>query len=545
MSSVGVDRQPELVSRSDAGIFAALLARPVILGLLLVVATVALYYPVHGHPFVNFDDNDYVYDNVQVQSGLSWDTVKWAFSTSVAANWHPLTWLSHALDCDLFGTSPAGPHDVNLGLHALDVVLLFWVLFRATGYAGRSFMVAALFALHPLNVESVAWIAERKTMLSAAFFLLALGAYRWYASQPRMGRYAVVALLFALGLMAKPQIIMLPFVLLLWDYWPLERISFPFNKEPVGLPPGEVYPARTFSWLLFEKLPLCVIALGSAAITIKAQHGARSWFPRSSRVGNAILSYGLYLRNTFWPSRLALMYPHPGASINWWRVSAAALVLIIINDLVITGRRYRYLSVGWCWYLVMLLPMLGIVQVGIQAMADRYAYLSVLGIFIMVCWGVAGWVEQKHLSASLLPWVSVIVLLALSLVGRRQIGYWQNNEFLWAHTLQVTKANWLAEDQLGAVLAMQGRVPEAMPHFYTAIALNPTDSTSNLAIGIYQLRRGDFADALDHYRVVVKDKSAKASALVQAYEGMSRAYQALGDTADEDESLQAAKRLSH
>jgi hypothetical protein len=545
MSSVGVHRQPELVSRPDAGTFAAFKARPMILGLLLVIATVALYYPVHGHPFLNFDDNDYVYNNSQIQSGLSWDTVKWAFSTSVAANWHPLTWLSHALDCDLFGTSPAGPHDVNVLLHALDAVLLFWVLLRATGYAGRSFMVAALFVVHPLNVESVAWIAERKTMLSAAFFLLALAAYRWYASQPNVGRYAVVALLFALGLMAKPQIIMLPFVLLLWDYWPLQRISFAFNKESARKPPGEVYPARSFSWLLFEKFPLCVIALASAAITIKAQHGARNWYPRTSRVGNAILSYGLYLRNTFWPSRLALMYPHAGASISWWQVSAAALVLIIITALVIAGRRYRYLSVGWCWFLVMLVPMLGIVQVGIQAMADRYAYLSVLGIFLMVCWGVADWAGQKHLSASLLPWVSVVVLLAVSFMGRRQLGYWQNNELLWSHTLQVTKVNWLAEDQLGAVLAMQGRVREALPHFYTAIAINPTDSTGNLVIGFYQLRRGEFADALDHYRIVIKDKSAKPSALAQAYEGMSRAYRALGDTADEEESLQAAKRLSH
>ncbi len=544
MSSVGVDRQPELVSRPDAGIFAALIARPVILGLLLVVATVTLYYPVHGHPFVNFDDNDYVYDNPQIQSGLSLETVKWAFTTSIAANWHPLTWLSHALDCQLFGDSPAGPHDVNVLLHVLDAVLLFWVLLRATGYAGRSFMVAALFALHPLNVESVAWIAERKTMLSAAFFLLALGAYRWYAHQPRVGRYAVVALLFALGLMAKPQIIMLPFVLLLWDYWPLQRISFPFNKESTQPRPAQAYPARTIWWLLCEKLPLCVIALASAAITIKVQHGARNWFPRTSRVGNAILSYGLYLRNTFWPSRLALMYPHAGASISWWHVSASALVLLIITALVIAGRRYRYLSVGWCWYLIMLLPMLGIVQVGIQAMADRYAYLSVLGIFLMVCWGVADWAAQKHLSASLC-WVSVVVLLAVSLMGRRQLGYWQNNELLWSRSVQVTKRNWLAEGQLGAVLAMQGRVREAMPHFYRAIAINPSDSTSNMAIAIYLQRRGDFAGALDHYRVVVKDKSAKASVLAQAYEGMSRAYEALGDTADEEESLQAAKRLSH
>ena len=530
MSSVGLERQPELSSRLNAGRFATLTAKPVILGLILVIVTLALYYPVHGHPFVNFDDNDYVYDNPQVQSGLSLATVKWAFSTSVAANWHPLTWLSHALDCQLFGTSPAGPHDVNVLLHALDAVLLFWVLLRATGYAGRSFMVAALFAVHPLNVESVAWIAERKTMLSAAFFLLALAAYRWYASQPSVSRYAVVAALFALGLMAKPQIIMLPLVLLLWDYWPLQRISFAFNKESTLKSPGEVYPARSIRWLLCEKIPLCVIALASAAITIKAQHGARNWFPRTSRVGNAVLSYALYLAKTFWPSRLALMYPHPGASINWWHVAVAALLLLIVTGLVIAGRRYRYLSVGWCWFLLMLVPMLGIIQVGIQARADRYAYLSVLGIFIMVCWGVADWAERKRVPVSSLFGTSVAVLLALALVGRHQIGFWSDNERLWKHTLEVTKSNWVAEDALGAVLAMQGRVREAMPHFYTAVAINPTDSSSNMAIGIYQLRRGDFADALDHYRVVLKDKSAKQSMLLQAYEGMARAYRALGDT---------------
>jgi protein O-mannosyl-transferase len=545
MSSACVSHEHKVASRPDAGIFATLIAKPIILGLLLVVVTVALYYPVHWHPFVNFDDNDYVYDNAQVQSGLSWDTVKWAFSTSVAANWHPLTWLSHALDCQLFGDSPAGPHDVNVLLHALDAVLLFWVLLRATGCAGRSFMVAALFAVHPLNVESVAWIAERKTMLSAAFFLLALAAYRWYASRPGVSRYAAVAALFGLGLMAKPQIIMLPFVLLLWDYWPLQRISFAFNKESAPKPPGETYPAKGIWWLLCEKLPLCVIALASAAITIKAQHGARNWFPRTSRVGNALLSYAQYLSKTFWPSRLALMYPHPGASINWWHVAAAALVLLVVTGLVIAGRNYRYLSVGWCWFLLMLVPMLGIVQVGIQARADRYAYLSVLGIFIMVCWGVSDWAERKRFPASSLAGASIAVLLALALVGLHQIGYWSNNELLWMHTLQITKSNWVAEDALGAVLAMQGRVREAMPHFYTAVAINPADSSSNMAIGIYQLRRGDFADALDHYRVVLKDKSVKQSMLFQAYEGMARAYRALGDTADEEECLQAANRLRH
>lgn len=545
MSSVGVSHKPEVVSRPKTGLFVALLARPMILGLLLVIATVALYYPVHGHPFTNFDDNDYVVGNPQVQSGLHWSTIKWAFSSSFAANWHPLTWLSHALDCQLFGKSPAGPHDVNVLLHALDAVLLFWVLLRATGYAGRSFMVAALFALHPLNVESVAWVAERKTMLSTAFFLLALAAYRWYAREPRVGRYSLVALMFALGLMAKPQIIMLPFVLLLWDYWPLERFSFAFNKTSSVRPQERVYPAKTILWLLLEKVPLGVIGLASAIVTMKVQHGARNWFPRTSRVGNAVLSYALYLGKTFWPSRLGLLYPHPGASISWWHVSAAAGVLLIITALVIVGRRYRYLSVGWCWFLGMLVPMLGIVQVGVQAMADRYAYLSVLGIFIMVCWGVSDWAAQKRFPATLLSGVSMVVLVALALVSRSQINYWSDNILLWTHTLQITKTNWLAEDELGSELAIKGRVREAMPHFYTVIKINPSDTTSNMAIGIYQLRRKDYADALDHFRIVVKDKNGKPNVLAEAYQGMAKAYHALGETAEEEECLESAKSLSH
>ena len=544
MSSVSVSRKPEVVAKPNSNPLAGLMNRPWILGLLLVIATVAVYYPVHGHPFLNFDDNDYVYDNPHVLDGLTPSTIKWAFTSSFAANWHPLTWLSHALDVQIFGTEPAGPHDVNVLFHALDAVLLFWVLWRATEYVGRSFMVAALFALHPLNVESVAWIAERKTLLSTVFFLLAMAAYRWYASQPRVGRYCVVASLFALGLMAKPQIIMLPVILLLWDYWPLKRISFAFNNDSEAGPGRTVYPAKTLGWLLLEKLPLCVIALASAVVTMKVQHGARNWFPRTARLGNAILSYALYLRNTFWPARLGTLYPHPGASISWWHVSAAGIVLLIITALVIAGRRYRYLSVGWCWFIVMLVPMLGLVQVGVQAMADRYTYLSVLGIFIMVCWGVSDWYERKRLPALALSGISVVVLLALALVGRHQLNYWSSNEALWAHTVQVTGPNWLAEDELGSVLAAHGKVPAAMPHFYRAIALNPMDGTSNMAIAIYQFRRRDYADSIDHYRAVVKYEQGKPKALLQAYEGMAEAYRALGDSADAEECLRDAKKLS-
>jgi tetratricopeptide (TPR) repeat protein len=350
-------------------------------------------------------------------------------------------------------------------------------------------------------------------------------------------------LLYALGLMAKPQVILLPFVLLLWDYWPLERISFAFNENPAAKPPPTVVPVHTWWWLLLEKIPLFAMGLSSAVITMKVQHGARNWFPRSSRAGNVFLSYMLYLRKTFWPSDLALFYPHPGASISWPHVVAAAVTLLFITGLVLFGRRYRYLSVGWCWFIGMLVPMLGIVQVGAQAMADRYTYLSVLGIFIMVCWGAADFAERRRFPTLLLPVVSVVVLLALALVCRHQIGYWDSNEAVWAHTLQITRRNPLAEDELGGALARQGRIKEAMPHFYTAIGIDPYDPLSNDAIAIYQLRRGDYADAIAHYNTVVKYEK-KPNRLRQAYLGMAAAYRGLGEAALQQEYLDEAKKLS-
>src|SRR5271165_55118 len=351
--------------------------QPLLLGLLLAVATAVVYYPVHTHPFANFDDGPYVYANPHVRAGLSWETVKWAFTsfgsvTPDVPDWHPVTWLSHALDTQIFGVDPAGPHDENLLLHVLNVVLLFWVLQQATGFAGRSAMVAALFALHPINVESVAWIAERKNLLSMTFFLLALGAYRWYASNPRAGRYLAVAFLFACGLMAKPQVITLPFVLLLWDYWPLRRM-FATGRPAVA---ETVMPARSFSWLVLEKLPLIALSAASAVVTIMAQQeaGAMSgphWQPFPIRIENAVVSYVRYVGKAFWPSHLALVYPHPGSSLPAWQVMTAPLLLLAVSALVVAARhRRRYLLVGWLWFLGTLVPMIGLVQVGVQAMAD-------------------------------------------------------------------------------------------------------------------------------------------------------------------------------
>ncbi len=521
--------------------WSALLDRPVILGLLLVLATVAVYYPVHGHPFVRYDDNDYIYENLHVQAGMSWHTVKWALTTSTASNWHPVTWMSHAFDCQLFGLNPAGPHDENLLLHALNALLLFWVLWRATGYAGRSFMVAALFALHPINVDSVAWIAERKNVLSMMFFLLALGAYRWYVNKPEVSRYIIVALLFAVGLMAKPQIITLPCVLLLWDYWPLGRM-FPGNRQSLPAASSNIK-RRSLLSLVGEKVPLFFIAAASALITMKVQHGARAWYPRPIRAGNAVLSYGLYLKKLVWPTGLAPMYPHPGMSLRWSFVVVSAVLLMVITILVILGRRHRYLPVGWFWFLGTLVPMIGIIQVGIQAMADRYAYVSFLGLFIMICWGVADWAREKRLPAAALPTVSCVLLLTLCATTRHQLDYWRTDVVLWTHTLQVTSRNSIAESELGTALAIEGRIEEAIPHFYNAIAIAPSDYLSHMGIGIYEMQRGNFAGAIAQYKEVVKNQNGKPNVLMHAYTDMAKAYRALGDNEEAQACLVQAGKL--
>ncbi len=521
--------------------------QPFFLGLLLAIATVALYYPVHGHPFVNYDDSLYVTDNIRVQSGISWDTVSWAFTTFDVGTWHPLTWLSHALDCQLFQLNPAGHHDVNLLLHAMNVVLLFWVLLRAAGYAGRSFMVAALFALHPINVESVAWIAERKNPLSMLFFLLALGAYRWYARGPRVGRYAVVAVLYALGLLAKPQVITFPFVLLLWDYWPLRRMFASARKSDSGTATQTIIPPRTLSQLLLEKLPLLALSAASAFMTMKAQHagGDKVWYPLSIRLENAIVSYAQYLRDAVWPTRLAVFYPHPGNSLGAWQVGGALLLLLAITALVIDRWRQRYLAMGWFWFLGTMVPMIGLEGVGyqgMQGMADRYAYLPFIGLFIMICWGVSEWAQRRHISTAWLAGLSFAVLLILTAVTHRQIGYWSDSATLWSRTLQVTNRNWLAENNLGKILMSQGRVEEGMSHFLKATEIYPADPVSNMNLGTYEQQRGNLPEAIERYQKALSS-SRDARLRFAALKNMGRAYSDLGDTAHAQECFAAAESL--
>jgi len=527
-----------------------------LLGLLLLVATVVVYYPVHTHPFANFDDGPYVFSNPHVRAGLSLDTVRWAFTsfgvvTPDVPDWHPLAWLSHALDTELFGFDPAGPHDENLFLHALNVVLLFWVLQRATGLTGRSVMVAALFALHPINVESVAWISERKNLLSMVFFLLALAAYGWYARKPQVGRYLVVAALFALGLMAKPQVITLPFVLLLWDYWPLQRMFAASATSEAQT--SAVFPERSLSWLVLEKLPLFAIATASAVITVKSQLAidgidVDKSMSFSIRLGNAIVSYVRYLRKAFWPSRLAPFYPHPGTSLAAWQVFAALVVLLAISALVVWRRRRRYLLVGWLWFLGTLVPMIGLVQVNRQAMADRYAYISFIGLFILVSWGVADFAEQRHLSLFWLRGASVAVLLLLAAVTYRQVGFWGDNLTLWSHALEVTQNNYFAENIVGSMLMDQGQAEAALPHLHAATEMNPSDPSAYMSIGAYDQQHGDPRQAIEQYQktIALTDSAVQKNLWLRSttFARMGSTYRQLGNLAQARQSFRQALEIN-
>lgn len=517
-------------------------SRIYLLSALLFVLSVGLYYPVKSHPFVNYDDNVYVTDNTHIQNGVTWDTVTWAFLSYEAGNWHPLTWLSHALDFQMFDQDAGGHHQTSMLLHAVNAVLLFWVLWRATGYGWRSFMVAALFAVHPINVESVAWISERKTVLSMMFFLLALGAYRWYVSNPKLGRYAVVAVLFALGLMAKPQIITFPFVLLLWDYWPLRRMAV---KK--GEPTASVFPQKSLLALVEEKLPLFGIAAASAVLTMKAQRAGGAVLslassPISVRLSNAIVSYVKYIEKALWPVDLAPMYPHPGNALPAWQVYGGLLILLAITIFVSERSSRRYLLVGWLWFLGTMVPMIGFVQVGRQAMADRYAYLPFLGLFIMVCWGLAEWADQKRVPRALLPTVSFLVVGALVLVTHRQIGYWADNVKLWRHTIEVTPPNYIAQDDLGGALMEQNHLEEAIGHFRQAAAIHPVDPISTFNIAFYDQQHGILQEAIEEYKKAIVLTTSQ-SLKIKALNNMGLAYRSLGDMVDAQRCFDAAKRM--
>jgi hypothetical protein len=476
--------------------------RIIIFCLLVVAATLASYNPVAHNQFTDFDDSVYILRNSQVQTGLSWDTVKWSFTTFHAGYWHPVTWLSHALDCQIFRLNPTGHHYVNLLLHAANAVLLFLLLWRATGLTWPSLVVSSLFALHPVNVESVAWVAERKNVLSMLFFLLALHAYDRYARSGRRSLYWSVAALFALGLMAKPQIVTLPFVLLLWDYWPLQRMFAGATANSRGT----VAP-RSFGFLVWEKWPLFILAAADSVITVIAQRAGAAVrtaaeVSLASRFENVFVSYARYLGELFWPVRLAPMYPHPGNSLSGLDVASAVALLLLISTLVLRWRDRRYLQVGWFWFLGTLVPMIGIVTVGEQAMADRFAYIPCIGVFVAVVWTLQEWVVAAPASGYRTrgAWIGGAAVVALFVLGSltyRQLAYWSDDETLWRYTLSVTERNYMAHDNLALALAKQGRSDEAVAEFRAANALHKYPPAQVLELALYELRVGHPQEAVE------------------------------------------------
>jgi protein O-mannosyl-transferase len=524
--------------------------RRLIFCLLLALTTIALYNSVTRAPFLNLDDQVYVTDNPQVRAGLTWNTVVWTFRTPEALDWHPMTWLSYALDSQMFGLNPAGYHTTSVLLHAANAVLLFLLLESATGLAWRSLAVAALFALHPINVESVAWIAERKTVLSMLFFLLALAAYGWYTRRPGIGRYLAVTVAYALGLMSKAQVITFPFALLLLDYWPLGRLApHPARPHEVGGEPAVAAAGLSFWKLIGEKVPWFALSAVSAVITLKTGGAAFNYMVLTDltraklslwlRLGNAALSYVKYLEKAFWPVNLAIVYPHLGRGISIPRAVLSAFAIGAVSILALIFRRRRPFLVGWFWFLGTLVPMIGLVDIGVHAMADRYAYIPLLGIFVIVSWGAADLIKRWHVPTGVAAAGTVAILLALGIALHRQVGYWSDNVSLWTHTLEITEANFTAEDNLAGALITQGRVEEALPHLLRARALRPDDPLSALNVATYLQMHGKYQAALDGYSTVVQlTKAPPLLAIARANSGY--AHYSLKQYGDAQQDFEAA-----
>jgi tetratricopeptide (TPR) repeat protein len=536
--------------------------RPLLVCGALALGVAVIYAPVRHFGFISFDDPQYVIDNPAVESGLGWDGLVWAFGAPHAANWHPLTWLSHMLDVSLFGLD-AGPHHVgNVVLHLLNALLLFAVLRAATGRDGASGFVAMVFAFHPLRVESVAWVAERKDVLSTCFWMLTLAAYVAWTRCGGARRWTLVLLAFTLGLLAKPMLVSLPVVLLLLDYWPLGR---------AGTRPS----ARRSLALAVEKAPLFVLAALAAAATVYAQGSggamvALDRIPPSARAANAAVSYLRYLAATVWPTRLAIFYPYR-AWPAWAGWGAAAVLVATTAIAVRVAPRRPYVLVGWLWYVVTLLPVIGLVQVGSQAMADRYTYVPQIGLLIAVAWGAVDALACRPHRTAALATATAIVASACVGLSVRQVRYWADTPTLFEHALAVTQGNYLAHLSLGAVLRDQGKADEARRHYVEALRLNPMSAAAQVnvanalpaeqraeaeahyrealrlspnlpeahnGLGLLLARTGRLDEAMEHYRLAIAAKPHGA----EAHANLGNALRTLGRYAEAADEYRAAIR---
>ena len=463
--------------------------------LLLAGLVLVAYSGVWNYPFIHLDDGVYVTNNTRVKLGLSWDNFKWALTNlEVANNWHPVTWLSHMLDCQLYGLSPVGHHLTNLVFHLANVLLLFAVLQQMTGAVWRSALVAALFGLHPLNVESVAWVAERKNVLSTLFWLLTLWAYLGYVRKPGWKRYLGMMGLLVLGLMTKQMLVTLPCVLLLLDYWPLGRLGEDWREFRERLP-----------GLLVEKLPLFVPVGAASALTILAARtgtNAMATFellPLAARLENALVAYALYLKKMVWPTELTIYYPHPGTSLSLGSVVVATLLLVTISlGIFWTMRRFPYLAIGWLWYLGTLFPVSGFVQAGGQSMADRFTYIPFIGLFIALVWGAAEWLDRSQVGRKRRIAASVCLLTALLMNMRLQLDYWQDSTTLFGHGIRVTEGNFMAHNNLGSALMEDGKVDGALAQFSMALHIKPKEPHGLYNMGV-ALKRNENPQAATWY----------------------------------------------
>jgi tetratricopeptide (TPR) repeat protein len=482
--------------------------RPEIFICLFLVLTIGVVYlQVWNHDFVGYDDDGYVFENSRVQKGLTLDNTIWAFKTTQKSNWHPLTWLSHMLDVELFDLQPGRHHMTSVLFHIFNSLLLFGVFRKITGKVWQSGFVAALFALHPLHVESVAWVSERKDVLAMFFWTLTLWAYARYVEQPRIKRYLPVLGLFALGLMAKPMLVTLPFVLLLLDFWPLSRIQFAGSNQ------YSVISGRRSSvvWLILEKTPLIILTFGSCFITFFAQAkggavGSSAIHPFYVKVANAFVSYLKYIQKMIWPDNLAVLYPHPG-TIPVWQLTAAMILLTGICYLAIRYlKALPWLAVGWFWYLGTLVPVIGLVQVGVQGLADRYTYIPLTGLFIIIAWGVpqlmSGWRHHTVVISS----ICVVLFPILMATAWIQASYWQNSQKLFRHALDVTTDNYVIHNNLGFELADMGRADEAIKHYREAVRINPDFEVAYINLGKALLLQGKVDESIRYYQALLKIK---------------------------------------
>jgi protein O-mannosyl-transferase len=488
-------------------------------GAALIVLTLALFGTALPRTFINYDDDVYVTGNPHVRQGVTGSSIVWAFTTTEASNWHPVTWLSHMLDVQLYGLDAVGHHWTSLFLHAANTALLFFVLRRMTGALWRSALAAALFALHPLHVESFAWVAERKDVLSTLFWLLTVAAWTRYLDRTTPARYAVVLALFALGLMSKPMLVTLPFTLLLLDVWPLRR--------------------WTASWagLVREKAPLFAMSAASCVATAIAQRrgGALQGFehfPLPDRLANAIASCGAYLGKTVWPASLAVFYPHPHLGVMTWRVAVSLLAIGGITALALrTYRTAPFLAVGWLWYLGTLVPVIGLVQVGGQGMADRYTYVPLIGIFVAVAWGLDLVAERSRFLRSAVAVAACAWLVALAVVARVQLGTWADRETLFRHALAVTSDNWLAHHNLGTILFNQGKPEDAVVQLTECLRIQPnyTEAHYNLGLALEKLGRHSEAIAEFERALALRPTFGKAhNNLAIILAGQGRTDEAIG-----------------